>query len=74
MRRANLFVPTLATIDDAIQFDMSWFGVFPEDTGNNANNDNPPARLPVAWESNFRARPTRSSHSVARRVGMCRDH
>eukprot|EP00959_Pyramimonas_sp_CCMP1952_P214624 4491418-Pyramimonas_sp.AAC.1 len=74
MRRANILVPTLATIDDAIQFDRSWFGELPEDNRNDADADNPPARLPVAWENNFRARPTRSSRSVSRRIGMCRDH
>eukprot|EP00959_Pyramimonas_sp_CCMP1952_P449095 9403845-Pyramimonas_sp.AAC.1 len=57
-----------------MQFYISWFGVFPEGTGNNADNDNPPARLPVAWENSFRARPTRSPHSVSRLVGLCRDH
>eukprot|EP00959_Pyramimonas_sp_CCMP1952_P141771 2967111-Pyramimonas_sp.AAC.1 len=74
MRRGNLFVPTLAAVDDVVNLDMSWFGVTPENIGNNDDNVNPPARLPAAWENNFRARPTRRSHSVARRIGVCRDH
>eukprot|EP00959_Pyramimonas_sp_CCMP1952_P424958 8901119-Pyramimonas_sp.AAC.1 len=46
----------------------------PEENRNNADNANPPARLQVAWENNFKARPTRSSQSVSRRISMCRDH
>eukprot|EP00959_Pyramimonas_sp_CCMP1952_P161954 3386248-Pyramimonas_sp.AAC.1 len=61
MTRASIFVPTLATIDDAVDSDRPWFGVLNEDNGNNADNDNPPARLPVAWENHFIPRPTHSS-------------
>eukprot|EP00959_Pyramimonas_sp_CCMP1952_P161955 3386249-Pyramimonas_sp.AAC.1 len=74
MTRASIFVPTLATIDDAVDFGRPWFGVLNEDNGNNADNNNPPARVPVAWGNNFRARPTRSSQSVSRRISMCRDY
>eukprot|EP00959_Pyramimonas_sp_CCMP1952_P083509 1745919-Pyramimonas_sp.AAC.1 len=79
MTRTIVFVPTLNKIDDAVNLGRPWLptqnaGALDEENGNNAGDNNPPARLPVDWENNFRARPTRRSQSVSSWISVCRDH
>eukprot|EP00959_Pyramimonas_sp_CCMP1952_P284700 5951712-Pyramimonas_sp.AAC.1 len=73
MTRSNVFVPTRQTIDGAVNVGRPWLpaqnaGALEEENMANAGENNPPARLPLAWGNSFRARPPRSSQSVSRRI------
>eukprot|EP00959_Pyramimonas_sp_CCMP1952_P294219 6154041-Pyramimonas_sp.AAC.1 len=72
MTRQNVFVPTLQTIANAVSMGTPWLPV-PREDAVDAAGQSPRGRMPVAWENSLEARPTRDSHSVARRTNECRD-